>query len=127
MVSLWTLLLPAVLGVFPAFAQQLRFPSATPNANPLDKAIHSFVMQNAHVPVMPPSAVPAAPVRLTPRKMVAVEPRTNSGKCSIPLINALAGKVRPNELRMPTYRPGGVGPMPLLQPPAPPCRNWPPK
>ena len=127
MVSLWTFALPAAFVALPALAQQLRFSSAAPNSNPLDRAVHSFVMQNARVPVRAPSAVRPAPVRPTPGKTMVAAPQTGSGKCSIPLINVLAGRGRQNELRMPTYAPGAVEPMPHVQPPAPPCRNWPPK
>jgi hypothetical protein len=49
------------------------------------------------------------------------------GKCSIPLINVTPREF-PKELQMPTIRPNPqIDPQMILPPPAPACKDWPPK
>ena len=73
------------------------------------------------------------PGRIQPRKVVIspgnprLSQNSSTGKCSIPLVNVFAGARQPAHWGMPVIRPGEIGRMPIVQPPAPPCAVWPPK
>jgi hypothetical protein len=138
MVSLRTLALLAGLGV-PALPQQFHFSPAAPNSNPLGRAVHSFVRQNAQLPsatepaVRPPRRcrLCGSALQLIPRKLIAVAPGTGyvpqlapGGKCSIPLANALANNPQMLEFSMPTVNPRlDIDPRIHVPPPAPPCKE----
>lgn len=102
MVSTLILALLAGLNVLPALPQQRNKP---PNPAAWNRQF-------------PPKKIVIAPGNRF------VMPRSSTGRCSIPLTNALAG-ARPNELRMPTISPRNVGKMPEVHVPAPPCTDWP--
>jgi hypothetical protein len=129
MVSLRTLTLFAGLA-FPAMSQFPRLLSPGPTANPLGRAVHSFVAQNAQVPALPdPPARP--PARLAPRKMVSVAPGNRylaqplpDKKCSIPLLDALSNRPQMQQFGMPTLNPRlDIDPRIHVPPPAPPCKE----
>jgi len=77
---------------------------------------------------------PAMLALLTSLALAAVSPNkapsriqsgNSSGKCSIPLLNAFKGAPEPMNWTMPVIRPGEIGRMPMVEPPAPPCAQWP--
>jgi hypothetical protein len=136
MVSLRTLALLGGLAV-PALPQQFHFSPAMSNSNPLGRAVHSFVRQNAQLPSAPEPAVRpprrcrlcGSALQLTPRKLIAVAPgtgyvsQTPSGKCSIPLADGLANNPQMREFSMPTVNPRlDIDPRIHVPPPAPPCK-----
>ena len=55
-----------------------------------------------------------------PSTLVPIQPHT--GPCSIPLLNALVGKMPANP--MPVKKPEGRFHILQVTPPAPPCENW---
>jgi hypothetical protein len=65
-------------------------------------------------------------VTLGPRT-VLVQPRLQSDTCSVPLLNAMKPPDASRNRGMPAIAPRVNGTMRLVDPPAPPCEQWPPK
>jgi len=83
---------------------------------------------------LPPGTQPRKSFRMPFSRNVTVGPQTvlvqpppKSGTCSIPLLNAMKAPPPGVQWNMPALKPKVPGTMRPVDPPAPPCQQWPPK